>query len=161
MTTITVEKVFPMTADAKSGGLKATDGNIYKFLAWQAKFIRQGETIEVPISESEFNGKIYKWFAKTWPSKDQQQAARQATSPPQQPAPQQPGPPNIPPTGYVPQTRPATPPPSNGNGQTKDAAMFVMGVVGRAMGSGKFDTQDIPLLARAAAQAWNEVKGQL
>lgn len=38
---------------------------------------------------------------------------------------------------------------------TKSLEMFVMGVVGRAMGSGKFDTQDIPLLTAAAVEAWN------
>lgn len=64
---------------------------------------------------------------------------------------------NAPPAAQAPQRAPQT----NSNGQTKDAAMFVMGVVGRAMGSGKFDTQDIPLLAKAAAAAWNEVKGSL
>jgi hypothetical protein len=43
----------------------------------------------------------------------------------------------------------------------KDAMIFVTGVVGRAMGSGKFETQDVPLLAKAALAAWNEIKGGL
>lgn len=147
MTQITVQTIYPIAEGAKSGSLKGADGNIYKFLPWQAKFVREGETIEVPISESEFNGKVYKWFAKTWPPKDQQNAARQAAPQPQPAAPS-PGHNNPPAPSYSP------------NG-TKDAAMFVMGVVGRAMGSGKFDTQDVKLLALAAAEAWNEVKGKL
>lgn len=43
----------------------------------------------------------------------------------------------------------------------KDAQIFICAVVGRAMGSGKFETQDVPLLAKAALAAWNEIKGQL
>ena len=39
---------------------------------------------------------------------------------------------------------------------TKSEEMFVMGVVGRAMGSAKFEITDIPLLAKAATQAWRE-----
>lgn len=37
---------------------------------------------------------------------------------------------------------------------TKSEEMFVMGVVGRAMGSGKYEINDIHLLAKAATQAW-------
>lgn len=75
MTHILVEKIFPMAEGAKSGSLKAANGNIYKFLPWQAKFIRVGAEMDVPIVESEFNGKNYLWFAKGWPPKDQQNAA--------------------------------------------------------------------------------------
>ncbi len=45
--------------------------------------------------------------------------------------------------------------------ERKEATIFVTGIVGRAIGSGKFDTQDIPLLAKAALAAWNEVKSSL
>lgn len=58
----------------------------------------------------------------------------------------------------------APPPPLNGSyNQTparsngalgKEGEMFVMGVVGRAMGSGKFDTTDVDVLTKAAVQAW-------
>lgn len=41
-------------------------------------------------------------------------------------------------------------------GDTKAEEMFVMGVVGRAMGSGQFAVTDIGLLAKAATQAWRE-----
>ncbi len=59
-----------------------------------------------------------------------------------------------------------TPPAGGGNSRPnnhvdKDAMIFVTGIVGRAMGSGKFDTQDIPLLSKAAVAAWNEIKGDL
>jgi hypothetical protein len=62
---------------------------------------------------------------------------------------------------------PASTPPAPGHNSRqsgsvdKDAMIFVTGIVGRAMGSGKFDTQDIPLLSKAAVAAWNEIKGDL
>lgn len=37
---------------------------------------------------------------------------------------------------------------------SKEEGMFVMGVVGRAMGSGQFAVTDIELLTKAAVQAW-------
>lgn len=139
MTQITVQTIYPIADGAKSGSLKAADGSIYKFLPWQAKFIHQGETIEVPISESEFNGKVYKWFAKTWPPKDQQNAARQGAAPqltPSTPAP----------VAHTPSSARMTDP--------KDVMIFVTGVVGRAMGSGNFGVTDIDLLTKAALAAY-------
>lgn len=53
------------------------------------------------------------------------------------------------------------PPATYSSNGTKDAAMFVMGVVGRAMGSGNFGATDVKALALAAVEAWNEVKGRL
>jgi hypothetical protein len=64
-------------------------------------------------------------------------------------------------------TAPTPAPPAPGhnsrqnNFDSKDAMIFVTGIVGRSMGSGKFDTQDIPLLSKAALAAWNEIKGDL
>lgn len=45
----------------------------------------------------------------------------------------------------------------NGNGDTKSREMFIMGCVGRAMGSGSFTANDIKLLTLAAAEAWDEL----
>lgn len=63
-------------------------------------------------------------------------------------------------TASPPAPGPAAPPRPSGS-VDKDAMIFVTGIVGRAMGSGKFDTQDIPLLSKAAVAAWNDIKGDL
>jgi len=48
---------------------------------------------------------------------------------------------------------------TNGNGSSKDELIFVTGVVGRAMGSGKYDASDIGLLTKAAKVAYHESFG--
>lgn len=62
-------------------------------------------------------------------------------APAQQPAPQQPAP-----QQQAPAPRP------NGD---KERGMFIMGVVGRAMGSGQFSVNDVKLLTLAARDAWD------
>lgn len=69
-------------------------------------------------------------------------ASAQQRQPPQQQPPQQQRPP---------QQRSADP-----QGAAKAEEMFVMGVVGRAMGSGKFGVADIADLAREATTAWKQ-----
>jgi hypothetical protein len=45
----------------------------------------------------------------------------------------------------------------NGNGgDAKSREMFIMGVVGRAMGSGKFGIDEVGLLTAKAAAAWDD-----
>jgi hypothetical protein len=55
--------------------------------------------------------------------------------------------------------------PNPGGAQTvderKEAQIFICAIVGRAMGSGKFETQDVSLLTKAALAAWNDVKDKL
>lgn len=51
--------------------------------------------------------------------------------------------------------RPAPTPP-NVPQSDKEEGMFIMGVVGRAMGSGQFSTGDIAMLTKCAAQAWRD-----
>ena len=43
---------------------------------------------------------------------------------------------------------------THSNGADKEEGMFVMGVVGRAMGSGAFGVNDVDLLTKAAVEAW-------
>jgi len=45
------------------------------------------------------------------------------------------------------------------NGVDKEEHIFITGIVGRAMGSGKFADTDIPLLTKAAKDAWRIVIG--
>lgn len=137
MTALTVEKIFPMAEDAKSGGLKATNGNIYKFLPWQAKFIKEGAELDVPIVESPYNGKTYLWFAKTWPSKDDQNAAR--TEQPRQSAP----PPAA--NGHAPA--------SNGYGSAKDVQITAIALMKSYIETGKFGLTDLPVLEAACIPA--------
>lgn len=49
--------------------------------------------------------------------------------------------------------RPA-PTPQNVPQSDKEEGMFIMGVVGRAMGSGKFEAHEVPVLTKWAAEAW-------
>lgn len=138
MTQLTVEKIYPMAEGAKSGGLKATDGKTYKFLPWQAKFINVGETLDVPITESEYNGNTYRWLAKTWPPQGTQNAARP------QPAPAA--------------AAPASAPQATGGGCTDRerqgyilTSVLIKILADAQNASGKtVDTQDLPLLADAA-----------
>lgn len=44
-----------------------------------------------------------------------------------------------------------------GNGEDREQSIFITGVVGRAMQSGKFDISDISSLAVAAREAWRSV----
>ena len=46
-------------------------------------------------------------------------------------------------------------PRSNGHSPNQGREIFITGVVGRAMGSGKFSAADIAGLALAAAETWN------
>ena len=56
------------------------------------------------------------------------------------------------------QAAPAPRPMSNSAPVKDEEAIFVTGVVGRAMGSGQFTTQDVKLLTLAAAEAYREWK---
>ena len=56
------------------------------------------------------------------------------------------------------QAAPNTPAPVGAQSASED--IFVTGVVGRAMGSGKFAVTDIKLLTLAAAEAYREWKGK-
>ena len=131
MTTLTVKFANPAQEGKKFGSIVDTAGNRFPCPAAIVSQFQKGQTYEVALKTETWGG-------------NQVQVIGGAPS-----------------NGNAVPASSNRPPATTGNGQTKDAAMFVMGVVGRAMGSGKFDTQDIPLLAKAAAAAWNEVKGSL
>ena len=135
MTTLTVKFANPAAEGKKFGSIVDTAGNRYPCPAAIVSQFQKGQTYEVALKK------------ETWSGNQVQVIGGAPSNGNAAPAPA--------PAGHN------RSPVQSGNGQTKDAAMFVMGVVGRAMGSGKFDTQDIPLLAKAAAAAWNEVKGSL
>ena len=68
-------------------------------------------------------------------------------------APSQPEPPPPVTTPPPPQPAPQPAPQANPDAQ-KHEDMFVMGVVGRAMGSGAFKVEEIPALTNQAVKAW-------
>lgn len=152
---VTVSKIWPLDPTKKSGGFKGTDSVNYYCEIGAYHLLSEGTTYEVNARPyvSKSTGKTSYIVDKSFhpPNAVVGGAAPSQEPPPQaqnngwqRPAPQQPAPP-----------RPAS------NGDSKSGEMFVMGVVGRAMGSGKFETQDIKLLALAAAEAWGEVRGKL
>jgi hypothetical protein len=157
MTTIVADKVWPAKEGKKFGSIVDPSGARFMLPVGMQDAFQRGQTYEVPTSQKKWGQDVVTLIEGRPGSAGSGAVAQQAAPPHPQYAPQ----PN---TGLQSATppRPAPAPSYSGNGtQTKDAAMFVMGVVGRAMGSGRFDTQDIPLLAKAAATAWNEVKGTL
>ncbi len=155
---VTVSKIWPLDPTKKSGGFKGTDSVNYYCEIGAYHLLSEGTTYEVNARPyvSKSTGKTSYICDKSFhptnavvggvPS-GQPRAGETAEagtwSRPSAPAPAPPR------------------PQANGNGDTKSGEMFVMGVVGRAMGSGKFETQDIKLLALAAADAWHEVKAKL
>ena len=117
---------------------------------------RDREPIFVPVDELRFYQKgaaTVEYDLQTWGDKQVMVATRNLTdwqAPPQGGAPAAPAP-------AYPGNQPA-PPPAGHNGapagDAKEKGMFVMGVVGRAMGSGKYQPQDIPLLVEYALEGW-------
>ena len=101
----------------------------------------EGHTVQGTYTLSEYNGKQYKWI-KNWGLAQPGGVGQ----PPQQPttaaAPPRPAPPAM----------PARAP----HDDAREEGMFVMGVVGRAMGSGHFEVNDISLLTKAAVEAWRD-----
>lgn len=142
---ITIERIFPMAAGAKSGGLKGTDGVVYKCLPHQFKFLTEGDTIDVAIKESEFQGKTYYWFDKNWPPKG-------AAPPVQQPHP---------PQGNTSLSAPPRPQ-ANGNGMfgggNQDFRIAHQAILKSMIESKSYEGIDlldqVDMAGRAAAKLW-------
>jgi len=140
--TITAQYVNPPKDGKPNGSIKDTNGRYWSAKPEYLSQVQPGMTFGVEYRTSEFNGKTYYFiegllFNGQTPAQTMQQPAQQAYVPPQ--------------TTVAPQPTPklAVIPPSD-----KEEGMFIMGVVGRAMGSGKYETKDIPALTQAAVLAW-------
>lgn len=132
----------------KNWSIKDTAGIYYSFAPDLAAGLQANVPITIDYRVNNFNGKQFNMVERVYG----------ATGAPvqQHPAPAA--------TVYAPITAPAPAAPvshpqphRNGNGETKSREMFIMGVVGRAMGGGNFTITDVKLLTLAAADAWDEL----
>lgn len=149
---IKIQKLWP--ANAKYTSFKGEDGRDYKGEADLYEKITEGMTIDPPSAKpSEWtdqkgNSRTTYWLPKGFDPNTVGHIIPQ-------PAPQHlNGPSNASPA----------PPRQNGNGSSPfrtPSEMFVSEIVASAMRSGKFDTQDIKLLALAAVETWKEVESRL
>lgn len=142
-TTITPRYVDAPKPGKKNWSVKDESGVLFSVPQRFASQFRVGSPVTVDYSVSHHNGKDFNMVEG-------------ATGTPQQtPAP----PPYVPP---APPPQPAPVQHTNGhaaaNVHDKDRAMFIMGAVGRAMGSGSFSVNDVKILALAADDAWNELE---
>jgi len=126
----------PKKPDGKFGNIRSDDGETYFVNVGCLNKYRVGMEIEPPFDNKKWGQDVVKVIP---PHYDPSAGG----------APPQPPPLN----GSYNQT--PAPPPARTNGALgKEGEMFVMGVVGRAMGSGKFDPTDVDVLTKAAVQAW-------
>jgi hypothetical protein len=131
---ITVAFVNRPNKNPKFGSIKGEDGRYYDIDAHMVDKYRKGMTFDAPVKEREYGGKTYYSIPSSFDP-----AGGQAAPPA--------------PNG---QASPAPPrPASNGNTHSTPRQMFIMGVVGRAMGSGTFQPADIELLTQKAGEAWD------
>ena len=121
-----------------------------------AQHMARGIPVTVEYTVNDFNGKQYNMV----------KALAGTAQPAPQPAPQpaQPAPVVQPQPAPAPAPQPAsTPRPSaahiNAHFSTQAEEIFVTGIVGRAMGSGKFGPEHISVLTKAAIQAWQNRHG--
>lgn len=139
MTTIIAKYVNPPKPDKKYGSIKTPEGVSYMLPAGMVDAFVQGATYDVPVKQ------------ETWGKGDDAKVVNIIAGRPgsagsgvvnQQPAPQA--------------AASAAPPPmrSARMGDTNDMSIFVTGIVGRAMGSGKFGATDIDALTKCAIAAY-------
>ena len=134
----TVEVSFvnqPKQAGGKYGSIKTADGNYYSVPVAELSRFQRGNKYAIEYDQTEKDGKTYRNFtamsiAQSTPNIDRDYANRDVGKP-------------------------------NGShfaqADAKDKFIFVTGVVGRAMGSGKFDAVDIYALTKLALDSYNEL----
>ena len=138
--TITVQYVNAPRPGQFSGSIKDAQGNYWGIPGHATHLFQPGQTYEVMYWQKQTqSGKVFNNIASVNGQELSDKAQQQPTPQPQpQPRPQ--------PTPSQPQKE----------DPEKVRNMFIMGVVGRAMGSGKYDATDIKALTLAAAHAWSE-----
>ena len=130
--TINVQYVNQPKQPGWSGSVKTKDGQIFGVKEIDLKKFSPGQTYNIEFVERAKEGKVYRDFVRFT---DSQAPAKEHHGP--FPPPQ--------PNGHA---------AASHNTLDKDKLIFVTGVVGRAMGSGKFDLSQIRQLTAAAVQAW-------
>lgn len=133
---------------AFSGSVKDGNGTYWSVPQNLLHLFQPGVMATVEYEAVEKNGKTFYNVKQIVGHAAPPAAPAPAYTPPPPPPPQQPAPSTPYANGHA---HPA-------NGQNKDRAMFVMGCVGRAMGSGGFSVNDVKILALAADDAWSELE---
>jgi len=134
----TVEVSFvnqPKQAGGKYGSIKAADGNYYSVPVADLSRFQRGNKYAIEYDQTEKDGKTYRNFtamsiAQSAPNIDRDYANRDVGKPSG--------------SHYAPT-------------DAKDKFIFVTGVVGRAMGSGKFEPADILQLTQLACASYEEM----
>lgn len=144
MNTATIQVKYvnqPREAHWKSGSIKDAAGNRFSIAKEHLGYFQAGETCEVLWEQIGQYPTIVGKAGQPFPATPSQPAPGSAVPPSQPRNAQWPAPPQE--LTRVPDT------PSD-----KEEGMFIMGVVGRAMGSGQFPMEQIPELTRVACHAW-------
>ena len=131
----------PKKPDGKFGNIKMETGETFFVTVGNLNRFAVGMEIEPPSKSEKWGDNVVQIIPAHYDPRansntPQQQA--QAAPPPLNPS----------------YSTPAPSAPRTNGALGKEGEMFVMGVVGRAMGSGKFDVTDIDLLTKAAVAAW-------
>ena len=145
MTVVNIKYVNPAKPGKKFGSLKSVEGETYWVPAGMVSDFTAGTTVDIPTESQKWGANIVNVVSG---------AARASTeqAPWQKPAAP------VPPRPAAPPSAPAATPPPVGS---KDALIFVTGVVGRAMGSGQYKAGDIQDLTHEALKAWFMLKDQI
>lgn len=153
---VTVEHIWPLDPTKKNGGFKDANGVNYYCEIGAYHLLSKGATYDLParpyISKA---GKQSFIVDKSW--HPPATLAGMAPAPAPQAAPQFTQSP--PPAQTSRPVQGTVPAPSNSD--HKDALIFVTGLVGRAMGSGKFVASDMTDLTSEAVKAWLFLKEQM
>ena len=146
MTVINIKYVNPAKDEKKYGSIVGTDSTRYMVPAGIVHQFQTGSTVDVPTKTEKWGESIVTIVAG--------HASFSPSAPPLGPRP----------APYAPAPAPAAPAnvvPPSGAGMDKDALIFVTGLVGRSMGSGKFTSGDMSVLTHDALTAWFLLKDQL
>jgi hypothetical protein len=138
---ITVAFVNHPNKNPKFGSIKGEDGRYYDVDAHMVSKYRKGMTFDAPVKEREYGGKTYYSIPSSFDPTGGQPPVSVATTAE-----------NIR-NGYASAAPPR--PAVNGSTHSTPRQMFIMGVVGRAMGSGTFQPDAIELLTQKAGEAWD------
>jgi hypothetical protein len=138
---VQITKIWRPEGTKKNYNLQDSAGVKYNTFPDDADKVREGDMVMLDYEDKEYNGRPFKQTKRL--------TVTQGGTPMPAPAP-------IDYAKYQ-ATNAPTPIPRPSNGPpSQDKHIFVTGTVGRAMGSGKFDPQDIRVLTEFACAAWDE-----
>lgn len=133
--TVSIKTVYEPSPGKTNWAIIGGDGMRYSVPPKFSQLLHQGQSVALDYQVKQFNGKEARMVDMVHTMGNGQQHPQGDPSP-------------------------APPPHGSNHGpkpHTQEKGMFIMGVVGRAMGSGQFSATDVKLLALAAADAWDAV----